>query len=731
MLFAPKLLLRVAQKRSLHLQRFPITPKFALVWYLIASLLLTPIISLGSPVQASAKLAELKEQIEQNIDQFRSYADRYSLLDQLDFDADSLAQFFQSSVALDVYPGVLRGIDGTLQGRSGNAYDQSLALASLLKDIGYDAQILETTLTAEQAAAVVMYAGAAKTEIKESAPLQFEFVDELLSQLREETESLSALQSDAQSIAASVYQSALQGGQLKSTEQLDHVLLASAGTYYWVRFRLAEGAPWEQTHPAWPMAEGLSLEFENILTDKVPDADLHKVALEVFIETTRGRRASVTGSWQMASALVEDSIELSISSSAAAAAAEGAKDGTLDQALEQDSNFFFVKINGALTPNGLVFDRQGNTYPGDSLDGINTVFSTLATKGQAVAAQFGAISSDVEKKDQADALQRVWLELSSIAPDGDVERVVRNLYVKDGEHGLGRFANLHQIWNIAPLTTDRVPGYFSFHGAQDLGNVVDMMQRLLDGSLSESRMTRLSSELYNRETEARLRQYDQWASRFQLDASQKSYRGNIGLVAVRRGVLENADGEWSQYTMTDILTNRRYAIRYANAEFIVDKQLAVERGVWETMGESVTGRNFQSDFVRSAFAELRDSSLTSDGKNTQAWWQVDPSTGSTIGMLRTPVGLGGAEMGEHALTVVTLSLSILMASVGQYACVSGGGTVNCCLAVNGGLFIVGLCLGTLIGAYGVAVGGASAGAAAIPFGFIFDAVGLVLPIDCS
>ena len=100
-------------------------------------------------------------------------------------------------------------------------------------------------------------------------------------------------------------------------------------------------------------------------------------------------------------------------------------------------------------------------------------------------------------------------------------------------------------------------------------------------------------------------------------------------------------------------------------------------------------------------------------------------------MQHTPVGLGGQEYGDILLLVFTISMSLLMAAVGQHACLANKGGVTCCTAVNSGLFIVGLTLGIAIGLYGTALGGAAVGAMSVPVGFTWDAIWMAVPIDCS
>jgi hypothetical protein len=71
----------------------------------------------------------------------RSTFDQSELLNGLDFDDNEIASFVVEEIAFESYAGSLRGAHGTLLARAGNALDQSLLLATLLNEAGFDAVI--------------------------------------------------------------------------------------------------------------------------------------------------------------------------------------------------------------------------------------------------------------------------------------------------------------------------------------------------------------------------------------------------------------------------------------------------------------------------------------------------------------------------------------------------------------------------------------------------------------
>jgi len=74
-----------------------------------------------------------------------------AIIERLDFEAEDLIDFVQDSVRLEPYAGTLKGAAGTLSSLAGNALDQSLLLAHLLKQAGFDARIVRGQLPSEDA----------------------------------------------------------------------------------------------------------------------------------------------------------------------------------------------------------------------------------------------------------------------------------------------------------------------------------------------------------------------------------------------------------------------------------------------------------------------------------------------------------------------------------------------------------------------------------------------------
>ena len=91
-----------------------------------------------------AKLSQLTTEID------RSRFDLEALLDREEFDEQKIIAFVRDEISFEQYPGLLRGAQGTLISGAGNALDQALLLATLLRDVGLDARIVRGRIDAEQ-----------------------------------------------------------------------------------------------------------------------------------------------------------------------------------------------------------------------------------------------------------------------------------------------------------------------------------------------------------------------------------------------------------------------------------------------------------------------------------------------------------------------------------------------------------------------------------------------------
>ena len=60
---------------------------------------------------------------QQNV--YKAEFDKEMILERLDYDVQNIIDFVSNKIVYQAYDGVLRGVEGTLIGRAGNAHDQA------------------------------------------------------------------------------------------------------------------------------------------------------------------------------------------------------------------------------------------------------------------------------------------------------------------------------------------------------------------------------------------------------------------------------------------------------------------------------------------------------------------------------------------------------------------------------------------------------------------------------
>lgn len=111
--------------------------------------LLSGVAAIGADSERSIDDKELLSSIRSLVDKARhlrplldrSQFELEPLLDSKDYESEELIRFVTDEIRIEIYAGALRGARGTLVSQAGNALDQSLLLATLLKDSGFEARI--------------------------------------------------------------------------------------------------------------------------------------------------------------------------------------------------------------------------------------------------------------------------------------------------------------------------------------------------------------------------------------------------------------------------------------------------------------------------------------------------------------------------------------------------------------------------------------------------------------
>lgn len=364
-------------------------------------------------------------------------SDLESVLERADYEAQPLIDFVQSEVRLDIYDGALRGARSTLLGRAGNTLDQSLLLATLLKEAGFDARIAGATLSAQQAQLVETQAAAPNLapevdtqRLRDTAMRyapQIGLPDQMATDIIKTVQSSEDVEQTPQYAHAQQQLAALRGEFKPSVDPENHssgeVPSAMEATrYYWVQYKTSAAEPWRDAHTIQLDNAGQMPVAEEIYSDELPPEIQHRFAVEFYIEQEVGghrQKISLNEPWNRPSANL-DNAELDF-----AVVPLSMLDQDSMETLRNPSDrieLFTVVFNGQTLANG--FDVNGNVIPLDALGAAYAaLFATVSDKvNLAAGALSGLGAADGDTPKRLSQLARVGVSFTFTEPDG-TERV--------------------------------------------------------------------------------------------------------------------------------------------------------------------------------------------------------------------------------------------------------------------------------------------------------------------
>jgi hypothetical protein len=370
----------------------------------------------------------------------RSTFDLDALLESLDYDANTIIDFVKQEISYEAYKGLLRGPEGTLMSRAGNALDQSVLLAKLLRDAGYDARISRGHLNEQNARALLR-------EMARQRPKEPPVGD--VSAAIATLQQFGILGSISESDKARVVNAIIRPPQIRlmpeySEFEKTHTfiaaqfakssefsnastaadLLTEAKDYFWVEYKDGAASPWVSVHPAFRVDPPFdSIETEETLTESVP-ADLqHRVRIRMFIERlAQGKLEAipVTAEWERPVAnLVTHPVTFG-SLPDTALKPEGV---ALEPAEILASPTFFVPmLDNSPAPGATYFDLMGNSI--DPMAASAPAAGVVKQVGKGFAQATGALGGE----SSVPMLTANWIEITLIAPGGAEQSYRRMLF---------------------------------------------------------------------------------------------------------------------------------------------------------------------------------------------------------------------------------------------------------------------------------------------------------------
>ena len=669
-------------------------------------------------------------------------------------DAEVIADWVSEHIAYETYPGLLRGPQGTLVAKAGNALDQSVLLAKLLGDAGYDARVALGSVGDEDAARLVASMFAPRHRSGPTFDL-----DDLTEALGPEAEPLEA--AFAAVMSTELTETAIYQEAMAETERLLSVLgaprdpdataelRAEAQAYAWVEYRLGPEEPWEAAHPAFGGAPDPVAVATEYLESEVPTELTHRLRIEVSIERKRGDTFEIEPimtPWERPVAnLVGVGIEVGNT-------VMGDVYGrTVDEmrASMAEAAFFAPVLNGALAPGAQAFDLNGNLVPPDvAADAMAGVFQAVGEALGGAAGVLGTLGSD-EEAEVPFALTAQYVDFVLVAPGGAEQRFRRTIFDRrdpaareDGANGLlpeatvlDRVLTLQTVMVATGATsTDYVIAGMIEQARAEL-DVIDRLAAVDAGSDELDRGAALFEAASGLSTRDHLQLFAAFDA-LEVAGDPLVYRAEPTVVSLFGTLALGADGV--SVSGVDIVSNARRVLRSTEDAVLREFPGAVFAGVWDTLVEREFLSSRVPDVVDSvpepgalarfesyealstsgtavppaaAAALQRDLAagyvvaLPSTPQDTGpgwSYWRVDAETGEALGIGSSGRGVTMAEYLANLQVGLIVSGFLSVPSFMSCAASGAAWTCYCDVATSAVLLPLGLAyLGALAGATGV------------------------------
>ena len=614
---------------------------------------------------------ELRDQID------RSSFDLEALLDKLDYDAERIAAFVREEIYFEQYSGLLRGAQGTLMSRSGNALDQSVLLATLLNDAGYDARIGVGSLDGDSIRRLLQLL----TQRRRGRPAlgDSQGIEAAISSMRElmRTE-LTSVSDDSERLPVDELLERNSTLILRKLAEADRSFPRRSASrdeidvetadYYWVQYRDGPTDAWRSVHPAFGGDEPPSVEPTGWLVGEVPSELQHRIRVQSKIARRLGDRieeSSLMNAWEHpASNLVGMPITLSNEPNGVGAITDW-EPLKVKETLA-NSTLFRPKLNGSPPAASKLFDFYGNTVDpmaaGSPMAGI---VQEVGSSFVDATTSLGGLTASKSEQTTAMALETLWIEITRISPGGAEETFRRVVAKQEDDRGVFA-AKLGRDVTLSISTGELPDGYVLDYILGEILRLQPVMTSIL-----------LAEEPDPQALDQSFMQIGEALVFFKLSSASAavghSYYSEPAIVARYRDnfMIDDVPEGF------DIINSTRRAFVLDAGQVSPSPDTVMRQGVWETLSESIvfsssspSARFFDSlgkSFTAEQFlvvteaddvAGLGDAERAhliddlqrgyvliypkrADERGRSGWWRVDPIHGETLGRIG-PMGWGGA-----------------------------------------------------------------------------------------
>ncbi len=720
--------------------------------------LLTLVISFGllllSPgaqqfVIAQTESSEYEQALErldlfmEKLEELRSHVDRTQFdVEELSFelafeDPETIVDWVRNNIYFEQYPGLLRGAQGTLMSRAGNALDQAVLLQKILSNAGYETQIARGSLSVEQAQLLIQQMNTVRPPPQPFANL--EGMEKTLNEmaaygeeptevnLSEITDSLLDLSTTdfylkAMVDAEWIIDKVVEADQTLGDDSFLDNLVVEASDYFWVEYRISESDPWTGAHPCFVDTSSFSEPTAaETYTDSLPKNLQHHFRFSAFVERSQGEKIEalpVMDSWEQPTASMAGTI---LNYTNIPDTVSAVTDLTNVENILDNSEAFVPILNGKMPSGVQAFDFEGFLLdPYVSNDATAGVFRSTAQQTEEAIGAIGSLGQETEVvADDIFTLTAHWFEYTLIAPDGKETKHKRYVFDRIGD--VARAAGSTELQTmdrkdiVKALTASTT--FMLSTGTYSKGYIFDRkIEQVLKMYPTLTAVLKEGLEGFsNVET------YLPWLGHFDIYNIFDEGANTFGELAYRSEpslmIYQQTLGEVDTKEITlDIVNNYRRTFAISGDEIVFNPTLAVRIGVWETQmeGKSFKGGEEVLSYVDTAEVfdrvkaeeiptklitteqELDEISLDDSVKNTlraeiqsgfavlvpthlpeesdlAAWWRVDLNTGQTLGIIEP--GLGGTAL-EYIVIGIEIVLALVTAHSTYTACIKEGSQIS-------------------------------------------------------
>ena len=548
-------------------------------------------------------------------------------------DIDEIVAWAVDEIAFEPYAGLLRGPEGTLMARAGNALDQAVLVARLLNDAGYEARVALGELSDADVEALLQRSLAQRPPppaIGDRARLT-DAAERLADLLGMPREALLA-ELDASFEPTPIESAALLAEVGDRVGELEAALSAAgldlgtgagermrdeARAYAWVEARVSANQAWTAHHPT-GLEPSAALEASEVLEGTVPEALQHRIRVEAWIESKeddRLSRTAIMAPWENPTAVFLGQV---LDYANAPNGFEVGPIGSFDMSgVLEATNFFVPYFRGRVAPGAQFFDLDGRALSpmlaGDQAAAVIQSVGRAAEQGLGALRGIGVGGAEeTEDADDIFALVGHGFDVTLIAPGGEetthtrwvLDRIGADnrangvVAVDDGGIDVGRaLMQQHRL----VLTTGSVPqGYLLDLALADLEARRDLLAFTLEQAFAPDPDAVLGPGAVGAELASdQMLLFDLFDRPLgtAVEAGQGvGFRSAPSVVAVTRALHED---DTLAYRI-DIIANERRSIVDAAGAPALDPRSSLQRGVWETVAEREALRDEDAERVVAA-----------------------------------------------------------------------------------------------------------------------------------